>query len=340
MLDAIDTLVRSGRSDLASDLNRITAKIDFDTLDVLRCPGTERIADAILGADDFSSLVSQLGRLARALGVSHCTLHVVGEGPATNFATKVLTTYPDEWITRYVDRRYSFVDPIGPACLASAHSFFWDSLPRSSPCLAAFWQDAAAHGVGPSGCTQPITTERGDTIGISVCSAMDPETFRNHFEGYESDLLSLGIFLSDAFCRLASDDRPDTFNPTDDQLHILRAIAEGASDMELRTRIYQHSSYAHLERSICALFRTRTVAQAAVLAARIGLLAEAPLVKADVFTSPVEAATVVAARPSGASLRRLARIRTPVIDEDSTDEDARVIAPSGFGESRPEPMRG
>ena len=154
---------------------------------MLRCPGTERIADAILEADSFSPLVSQLGRLAGALGVSHCTLHVVSEGPATNFATKVLTTYPEEWISRYVDRRYSFI-PRRPSLLGIGSSFYWDSLPGNGPRLAGFWEDSVAHGIGPSGFTQPITTERGDTVGVSVCSKMEPEAFRDHFGPYESDL--------------------------------------------------------------------------------------------------------------------------------------------------------
>ena len=85
----------------------------------------------------------------------------------------------------------------------------------------------------------------------------------------------------------------------------------GAGEPELRERTYQDGSYATLERSICALFRTRTVAQAAVMAARIGLLADAPLTKADVLAASGKAGRVVVTSPNGASLRRLARLRTP-----------------------------
>lgn len=217
--------------------------------------------------------------------------------------------------------------PRRPSLLGIGSSFYWDSLPGNGPRLAGFWEDSVAHGIGPSGFTQPITTERGDTVGVSVCSKMEPEAFRDHFGPYESDLFSLGIFLADAFCRLASDDRPDKFNPTDDQLLILRAVAMGASEEELRVRTYQYGSYATLERSICALFRTRTVPQAAVLAARIGLLAEAPLVKADILTSSdkVATGTVVATRPNGASLRRLARIRTPTAEPPACEGEGALI---------------
>ena len=79
MLEAIDALAKIGRNDLASDLKRITAKIDFEVLEVLRCPGTERLADAIVEADSFSALVDLLGRVGGTLGATHCTVHVVGE---------------------------------------------------------------------------------------------------------------------------------------------------------------------------------------------------------------------------------------------------------------------
>lgn len=319
MREAIELLARAGRNDLATDLNRIQAKVDFDDLDVLRCVGTDRIADAILEAKSFSELISLLGKLARTMSLSHCTLHVISEAASTGFSTKVLTTYPEDWIARYVDRRYFVVDPIGPACLATDQGFFWDRFESSTPFLATFWEDAVAHGIGPAGYTRPIVTERGDRLAISVCARQDPEVFRDRFERYEDDLFNLGIYLADTFCRLASDDRPDTFDPTDDQLKILRALACGVTEAELRERSYQYGSYSTLERSICTLFRTKTVVQAAILATRIGLLADAPLTKADILAASDETAVGrVIVPPSGAPLRRLARLRAPAPEQEAS----------------------
>jgi hypothetical protein len=157
MQEAIELLARSGRNDLASDLNRIHATIDFDDLEVLRNAGSDKIASEILEAGSFAELVDLLGRMADTLGVDHCTLHVVAEAASTNFTTKVLTTYPEEWVSHYVDRRYSFLDPVARACLSADHSFFWDSLDHAVPALRAFWEDSTAHGVGPAGYTLPIS---------------------------------------------------------------------------------------------------------------------------------------------------------------------------------------
>jgi hypothetical protein len=315
MREAVDLLARSGRNDLASDLQRILIAVDFDDLEVLRCPGSDRIADKILAATSSSELVGLLGELSEHLCVSHSTLHVVSEAPSTNFTTKVLTTYPEEWITRYINRRYSFLDPVGQFCRAAEQGFFWDRLDLSAPPLLTFWADAAAHGVGPSGFTLPIISERGDKLAISVCSTEEEEPFRTRIQRCQSDIFSFGIFLCDAFCRLASDDRPTSFNPTDDQLTILRAFALGIDEAELGQRSYQYGSYKTLQRSICALFRTKTVAQAAILAARIGLLAEAPLTKADIFATSDKISTDPAvATLTATPLRRLARIRNLVTE--------------------------
>lgn len=283
MREAIDLLGRSGRDDLASDLGRLLTVIDFEDLEVLRSPELDRIATEILEAQALPELAELLGQVSETLGVAHTTLHVISEAPLTNFSTKVLTTYPDKWVTRYVDRRHFLIDPVHRACLSGEAGFFWGGLERSAPVLRSFWADAIAHGVGPSGYSRPLTTDRGDRLALSICSEEEETRFRDRILRYESDLFCLGIFLTEVFSRLASDHRPTAFNPTDDQFAILRAIAMGVDESELEHRTYQFGSYKTLKRSICELFHTKTVAQAAVLAARIGLLADAPLTKADIL---------------------------------------------------------
>lgn len=322
MREAVDVLARGGRNDLASDITRILAKIDFDHLEVLRCPGSDRLADDILEAASFSEVPGHLERCAAIMGFDHCTLQVVREAPTSSFTTKVVTTYPDTWISRYVERRYTAIDPVSRASAGAEHGFFWDCLERSSPVLRSFWEDSSAHGIGPSGYTLPIVTERGDKLAISLASRLDAETFRRRIDRFENDIFSLSIFLADAFVRLASVERPASFNPTEDQLTVLRAIAMGVDEAELRSRSYQHGSYTALERSICDLFRTRTVAQAAVLAARIGLLADAPLARADILAASSNEGAISTGSEGTLPMRRLARLRS-VASREAPGEDCR-----------------
>jgi hypothetical protein len=301
-------------------LARLLDALDFDELEIFRNPVSEAIADEMLRVSTFPDLVDLLRQFSDAIGVGHCTLHVVSEVPSTAFTTRALTTYPEEWVMRYINRRYYTVDPVCRESMTAEAGFFWDTLDVSVPAVRAFYHDAKAHGIGTSGYTLPIITERGDKIAISVSSAEARESFRERIRGIEQDLLTVGFCITEAFARLASEDRPTVFTLTDDQMAVLRAVAMGAGEEDLRTGKYLYSSYSTLERSICTLFRTKTVAQAAVLAARVGLLTNAPLTKADIMvgSSRVPINRVVT-RPNAASVRRLIRMRNVVPVEGGVD---------------------
>jgi hypothetical protein len=316
LYEAINCLTRLGKNDLASDLGRLLHTLDFDELEVFRNPASEAIADRLLEVSTFPDLVDLLRQFSDAIGVSHCTLHVVSELPSTAFTTRALTTYPEEWVTRYFNRRYHRIDPVVRASATAEGGFFWDTLPVGDPSTLAFYHDAKAHGVGPSGYTLPIITERGDKIAISVSSPEDRTAFRERIRHVEQDLLAVGFCITEAFSRLASEDRPTEFALTDDQMAILRAVAMGAGEEELRQATYLFGSYSTLERSICTMFRTRTLTQAAILAARVGLLTNAPLTKADILVGSSHAPTSrVVTSPKATSMRRLIKMRSVALNE-------------------------
>ena len=115
-------------------------------------------------------------------------------------------------------------------------------------------------------------------------------------------------------------------------MSILRAVAMGADEDELRTGRYLYGSYSTLERSICSLFRTKTVAQAAIVAARVGLLTNAPLTKSDIMvgSSSVPANRVVTT-PNATSVRRLIRMRNVVPGEpEPAPAPTRAMAREGY----------
>lgn len=323
LYETINCLTRLGRNDLASDINRLLDTLDFDELEVFRNPVSEAVADQLLEVSTFPDLVDLLRQFSEAIGVSHCTLHVVSELPSTSFTTRALTTYPEEWVKRYFNRRYYAIDPVHRAAATAASGFFWDTLEVTDPSTLAFYHDAKAHGIGPSGYTLPIITERGDKIAISASSPEDRERFRDRIHHVEQDLLTVGFSITEAFSRLASEGRPTEFSLTDDQMSILRAVAMGAGREELAEASYLYGSYSTLERSICTMFRTRTITQAAIIAARVGLLTNAPLTKADILVGASSLVTDrVVATPNAASMRRLIKMRN-VAPDGTPGADAR-----------------
>lgn len=309
--EAIERLARGGRNDIASDLNRLLTTIDFQSLEVMRNPAAESFADEVVAAASLPELVDLLKRLASLLGVDHCTINKVTEAPSSSYSTRAITTYPDELIMRYVERNYVLIDPILAACKKVDRGFFWDCLDDSHPMVAEFWQESAYFNVGPSGYAIPIDTDRGDRLMLAVSSNLGHDEFREAFSKHLSDLDELAIYFADAFSRLASTSRPKSFAPSDDQLRVLYGIAAGEAESDLRGLKFDAGDYDALERSICALFQTRTVAQAAVLAAKIGLLDRPPLTKADVLiASDRSFEPHVATATAQLSARRLARMRS------------------------------
>lgn len=283
--EAIALAAANGMSDLEADLCRLVAAIDFEDLDIMRSVDAEDLSHDALEAESFQDLTDLLERFRALLGVDHCTLHLVRESSLSDFRTRVVTTYPDEWKTRYVERRYSTADPVSAACEADTQAFYWDTLATLNPVVNSFWRDAEAFGVGSSGYTLPLRTEQGDTVAVSVSSMRDRYEFRERFRRHEDDFLILGLALGETFRRIASDDRPASFNPSDDEIMLLRAIARGEDEAAMREKDYLYGSYTTTVRSICRQFHTKTAAQAAVLAGRLGLLDNTPLAEGDIMAS-------------------------------------------------------
>ncbi len=283
----------NGMTDLESDLRRLAVAIDFEDLEIMRSVDAEELSDDIIHADTFQDLIGLLRRITTVLGVDHCTVHLVRESSLSDFRTRVVTTYPDEWTTRYVERRYSFIDPVSAACAADLKSFYWDALSTLNPAVNSFWRDAATFGIGSSGYSLPLRTEHGDIVAVSVSSIRDAFDFKDRFRRHHEDFLILGLALGDTFRRIASNDRPASFNPSDDEIMLLRSIARGEDETAMQAMDYLYGSYTTTVRSVCRQFQTKTAAQAAVLAGRLGLLDDTPLVSGDIMASAFQEEVLV-----------------------------------------------
>ena len=87
------------------------------------------------------------------------------------------------------------------------------------------------------------------------------------------------------------------------------------------------------------MFRTRTITQAAILAARVGLLTNAPLTKADILVGSSRAPTNrVVTSPNAASMRRLIKMRNVALNENDLGPRIAVVAGAlKRRHSRPQP---
>lgn len=283
--DAIAHLAHSGRTDLASDLSRILDATDLSENEIFRSADVEDIARELVEVDTMNGLNAVLNRARIAFSVEHCTFHVVKEATANYFKTQVITTYPKDWIKRYLEANFQSIDPIMATCHEYCTSFYWDSIDISAPIVTAFMKEAKSFGIGAAGYTSITHTESGDIFGISVCCSENPLTFRERFDKVLSDFTTISAYMSDAFIAAAGVGDFDIARPSDDQLRVLRGIAEGMSWEELKAMEMCYGSFHTVSKSICKLFRSATLMQAAVQAARLGLIDSARLSENNIFSS-------------------------------------------------------
>ena len=313
MREAIELLARAGRNDLATDLNRIQARVDFEDLDVLRCVGTDQNSgwhprSAVLLRTDRSAWQARQGDEPQPLyaprdqrGIFH---QLLDEG-AHHLLRGLDLSLRRSPLLR--DR----------SC--------WPRLPRHRPrLLLGSLRSATRPASRPSGKTRwRMALGRRATRARSSPSVVTRSPSRSARRSIPKSfaIASSGtrmIFsISASTSPTASAGSLPTIGPTRSTPRTTSSTScapwpSGPPRTNSASRSYQYGSYTTLERSICGLFRTKTVVQAAILATRIGLLADAPLTKADILAAHDETAVGrLIMQPTGAPLRRLARLRAP-----------------------------
>lgn len=281
--DAIATLNRSGEGALAEGLTRLLSDPQIGAIQLFRDPEVEEVANAISGASDVASFHDELATVAAAFGAAHCTVHCVRERKESFLRNRVITTFSRDWIARYVQKRYSAIDPVVSRSSSGTGLFFWDEINRTrNPIVTAFMRDAAQHGVGPSGITFSAESTHGDTIAVSLASRCNPASFRRDFQARLSDFVDLAGLMVEEFSGMGG---RNVSAPalTSDQLKVLRAVASGKTLAEIGSWQLQSGSPGAIGESILAALGARTVAQAVALAVKRSLLEDLPYGEEDIF---------------------------------------------------------
>jgi LuxR family transcriptional regulator, quorum-sensing system regulator RaiR len=115
-----------------------------------------RLTDAILGYD-----ARELGDALKAIASEIDIRHIAYLPFASNkncepsLATAVVT-YSTAWRTHYFLNDYLHIDPVVAHGRNALLPFDWKTLSRDGPAVAAFFADAARHGVGRNGLSIPV----------------------------------------------------------------------------------------------------------------------------------------------------------------------------------------
>ncbi|MBE3637027.1 autoinducer binding domain-containing protein [Mangrovicoccus sp. HB182678] len=284
LVNSIGSLRSVGEDVLAEDILRLVKSGQLERLRVLRHEDAEALAREIAEIRDPTAIAPVLQALACRFGASHATVHVITDTPSMLIDPRVVTSYPEPWITRYVERGYSAIDPVLARARSSMAGFYWDMLERDHPEVEDFFAAASRLGVGASGYTLPCRIWKDLRVAVTLSSTLDDTTFRAGLEPELSDFEFLAEALARAFAEVASEEYRADRRPPLALLQVLRAISQGIPAEEAATR--QGLSPEEAERAICACYGASTLIQAAMIATRLRHLETLPFERGDIAGSP------------------------------------------------------
>lgn len=166
---------------------------------------SEATIEALIAAcrriDGRRAIRKMLPRVAAAFGCDHCGVHRVMNPKGKGFLSQIETTYPKSWLLRYTIKGYIAVDPVLETSEEWRDLFYWDETRRTSPRVQRFFEDAAKHGIGPTGITDIHAVPDNGAIAVSLSSTRSPKEFRDWFEPRVFDYRNVARALAFAFFR-------------------------------------------------------------------------------------------------------------------------------------------
>jgi LuxR family transcriptional regulator, quorum-sensing system regulator CinR len=109
--------------------------------------------------------------LRLAFSLDHVTFQVAKSIAGCFDAPYVKSTYPAEWLTRYLLRGYVNIDPVVKEGFSRRLPFDWSSLELSPP-ARRLMADAQAFGIGTNGYSIPVVDRQGRRSLLSVTSSI------------------------------------------------------------------------------------------------------------------------------------------------------------------------
>lgn len=153
----------------------------------------------IKGAASKGDLDHAVGAIRDLYGFAHMAFLSVGVSIGQRAHMAFCTTYPREWVARYIDRDYFMIDP----AIATRRTGFlpvdWSSFETSSTEARDMFIEAAALGVGPNGVTMPVRGPLGERSIFSATSSASPSDWRALRKSTDHDLMLLSHYMHEKF---------------------------------------------------------------------------------------------------------------------------------------------
>lgn len=138
--------------------------------------------------EQAESVEAALRKLQQNYGLDNITYHLAQTVMSKVDSLYVRTTYPAEWVGRYLLRNYMAIDPVVVEGFERSLPFFWDEL-EITEASTRLLNDARAHGLGGNGYSIPVTDRSGRRALVSFNGS--EANWRDFVTHYRSDWMEL-----------------------------------------------------------------------------------------------------------------------------------------------------
>ncbi|MEP2981562.1 MAG: LuxR family transcriptional regulator [Lentilitoribacter sp.] len=149
--------------------------------------------DAIVGAKDVEKA---LYLIRDHYPVGHCTYHLAQTITIEQNvdAPFVRTTYPSDWVARYLLKDYVKIDPVLKEGMLRALPFDWSEIEPDKDAIELL-VEFQSHGLGAGGYSIPITDKVGRRALFSLNSHKNEDAWDSIVEQFKEDWLELSQTL-------------------------------------------------------------------------------------------------------------------------------------------------
>lgn len=177
-------------------------------------------------------------------------------------------TYSSEWVDRYLEKDYLYIDPVVIGCFNRFDPVNWKQLDWSGKAARTFLQEAIEYGVGTQGFTVPIRGPNGQFALFTITNSCSDTEWDDFITSNKKEL----ILVAHSFNQKALNFEEDVFQLSHPSLsprelsamtHLAkgRSRAQAADDMS----ISEHTLRVYIESArhkLGALNTTHAVARA------------------------------------------------------------------------------
>ena len=142
-----------------------------------------------------ATTLEELQRAAEAIRAEYKVDHVVYHWVNSVGERFGCGTYTSEWVDRYLEKDYLYIDPVILGCFHRFDPVNWKQLDWSSKGARDMLRDACDYGVGPQGFTVPVRGPKGQYALFTLADSRNDEDWEALITEKKKDL----ILVSHAF---------------------------------------------------------------------------------------------------------------------------------------------